>query len=264
MAHKKIVLTIALVAAMLTVPVFATATPISGDFGMGGSVTVTAVDLNFFCTFVCPGTSGDPVISGITTTGDFTGLGGTTAFVQDISHTGGQPLNVPISLPAWITFASAPSLFLDLQFIPLGVGIASPDCVGVPFCTPIIGGPLITPANPSGLSAFNLSPGSASLEVQGIGYSGSSATGSTPFIGRFSMDFPGLSAEDILALFNTPPGIVNKAYSAAFVVRSVPGTNVPEPSTGLLMLGGVFLMASRSLRRYLRRRGAKGEESALT
>jgi hypothetical protein len=211
-------------------PTFATATPISGEFGMGGSATVTAVSLDFFCALGgCPGTSGDFTVSAITTTGAFSGLGGTTGFIQDISETGGQPLNTSFSLPAWIIFAAAPGLFLDLQFIPLGQGVASADCVGVIFCTPIIGALIGTPNNPAGLAAFNLSPGSASFEVRGIGYSGSSATGSTPFVGRFSADFPGLSAADIVALFSNP-GITNKAYSAAFVVNAEP-IAVPEPTT---------------------------------
>ena len=188
---------------------------------MGGSASVTEVSIDFFCLLVCPGTSGDIVISPITTTGAFSGLGGTTGFIRDIS---GQPVNTPFSLSEWIAFAAAPGLFLDLQFIPLGQGTPSTDCVGVIFCTPIIAS-LVTPNNPAGLSAFNLSPGSASFEVRGIGYSGSSGTGSTPFIGRFSADFPGLTAADIAALLNGA-GIANKAYSAAFVVSVIPPTPV--------------------------------------
>lgn len=231
-------------------PTFVTATEITGDFGMTGSATVSAVSLDFFCSFGgCPGTSGDFLVSPIAATGSFAGLGNTTGFIQDISQTGGQPLNTPFSLPQWISFAAAPTLFLDLQFIPLGTGTPDADCVGVAFCTPIIAPLIGTPNNPLGLSAFNLTDGSASFEVRGIGYTGSDATGFSTFVGRFSADFPGLSPAEIVALFNNP-GIVNKAYSAAFVLSVV-----PEPSNRMLLLGAVLAMVSVSLRRYLRRRG---------
>jgi hypothetical protein len=229
---------------------FATATEITGDFGMGGSATVSAVSLDFFCSLGgCPGTSGDFIVSPIAATGSFAGLGNSRGFVQDISQTGGQPLNTPFSLAQWISFLAAPSLFLDLQFIPLGQGTPSATCAGINFCTPIVGAPLISGTNPLGLSAFNLTPGSASFEVRGIGYTGSSATGYSTFVGRFSADFPNLSTAQIVTLFNDP-GIVNKAYSAAFVLSVV-----PEPSNRMLMLGAVLAMVSVSLRRYLRRRG---------
>src|SRR5258706_5692382 len=53
-----------LVIALGFLPGLARATPISGDFSMGGSATVTAVSLDFFCGLgVCPGTAGDFTVS---------------------------------------------------------------------------------------------------------------------------------------------------------------------------------------------------------
>jgi hypothetical protein len=236
-------------AALVFVPVLATATPITGEFGMGGSATVTAISLDFFCALGgCPGTSGDFTVSAITTTGDFVPVGGTRGFIKDISQGGGQPLNTLFSLAQWISFVASPTMFLDLQFIPLGQGTPSADCVGVTFCTPIIGPLVGSPNNPAGLSAFNLSPGSASFEVRGIGYKDSAGTGATPFVGRFSADFAGLTAADIVALFNDP-GITNKAYSANFVV-----TFVPEPSTATMMIVGGLLASIGVLGRRFRRK----------
>ncbi len=236
-----------LVIALGLLPVVARAAPVSGDFGMTGSATVTAASLDFFCSLGgCPGTAGDFIVSPIAANGAFSGLGNTRGFVQDISEAGGQPLNTAFSLPNWISFLAAPDLHLDLQFIPLGVGTPSATCAGISFCTPVVP-PLITGNNPSGLSAFNLTPGSASFEVRGIAYTGSTATGSTPFIGRFSADFPGLSPADIVALFQSP-GIANKAYSAAFTM-----TAIPEPASRALVLAAILAMASLSIRRYRRK-----------
>jgi len=232
-------------------PTLATAIPITGNLAIGGSATVTAVSLDFICALGgCPGTAGDFTVGApATVTGDFAALGNTRGFIKDISETGGQPLNTNFSLAQWISFVANPNLFLDLNFIPLGQATASTTCVGVTFCTPIIGALVGTPNNATGLSAFNLGPGSASFEVRGIGYNTSSATGSTPYIGRFSADFPGLSAADIVTLFQNP-GITNKAYSAAFTLAAV-----PEPGSGMLMLAGALLVASGSIRRRLRSRG---------
>src|SRR5438552_14071408 len=85
-------------AALLIMPSSALASPISGQFGIGGSATVTAVSLNFFCLVVCPAGSGDFTVSPITTTGSFAGLGATTGVIKNISETGGQPLNTTFSL----------------------------------------------------------------------------------------------------------------------------------------------------------------------
>jgi hypothetical protein len=232
---------------VLLVPASANATPIAGEFGMGGSASITATSVDYFCALGgCPVTNGDFTVSPITTTGSFAALGNTRGFIKDINMLGGQPLNTSFSLPTWISFVAAPTLFLDLQFIPVGQGTPSADCVGVTFCTPTMAA-LVSPNNPLGLSPYNLGPGSASLEMQGIGYTGSSVTGSTPFIGRISADFAGLSAANILALL-TSSGAANKAYSANFVVSLI-----PEPATGLLMFGGVVLGLARSRRRSARR-----------
>ena len=61
-----------------------------------------------------------------------------------------------------------------------------------------------------------------------------------------SADFPGLTPQDIVGLFNNP-GIVNKAYSAAFTL-----TAVPEPMTMTLIGLGLFAFAAFS-RRLARR-----------
>jgi hypothetical protein len=207
---------------VLFVPAFASATPIAGEFGMGGSASITAAFVDYVCDLGgCPVNTGDFKVSPITTTGTFAALGNTKGFIKDISMLGGQPLNTSFNLAPWISFVAAPTLFLDLQFIPVGQGTPSADCVGVTFCTPTMAA-LVSPNNPLGLSPYNLGPGSASLEVRGIGYTGSSATGSTPFISRVSADFAGLSAANILALF-TSSGTINKAYSANFVVSLIPG-----------------------------------------
>ena len=240
--NLKIKFAVPLVLALWFLPTVASATPVTGDLGITGSATLTAVSFDFFCSLGgCPGTAGDFVVSPIVATGDFSGLGNTRGFIQDISELGGQPLNTNFSLPNWISFLAAPNLHLDLQFISLGQGAPSTTCVGLAFCTPIIP-PLISANNPLGLSAFNLTPGSLSVEFRGIAYTGSSATGSTPFIGRFSADFPGMSPADIVALFQNP-GITNRAYSGGFTLTTPSAT--PEPTTMLLLGTGLVGIAAK-------------------
>ena len=83
----------------LLVPAFANATPVVGEFGMGGSASITAASVDYFCALGgCPATNGDFTVSPITTAGTFAALGNTKGFVKDISMLGGQPLNTSFNL----------------------------------------------------------------------------------------------------------------------------------------------------------------------
>jgi hypothetical protein len=245
---KKIVL-----ATLVLVLVYCGASPqvsadtlnITGSF----SLSPTGVDFLPIGTGVGTFTVGDP----LTQSGIFVPLAGTAGTARDLDFLGGNPLNSPFGYPNFLTFAAAPNLSLELNFISLGV-FSQAQCGDAPAagqsCTPSFQS-LIGPENPAGLSAFNLSNGTAnsstlSFDVRGIVVN--TATGeSTNFTGTFSSQFTS-NFQTLLATWAGPPsGTVTSTYSATFVTHQ--STNpVPEPTT-MLLLGAGLAGVSAALRK---------------
>jgi hypothetical protein len=134
---------------------------------------------------------------------------------------------------------------LDLRLINLGVN-PSASCGLAPaagqVCTPTGIPGLVTAANPSGTSAFNLQNLTADSSTASLTLAGTARTISTGeisnFTGTFSATFNDLSFQELLAqLCPTAEctGTVQTPYSATFSV-----TVVPEPSFSV-MVGGLLL-----------------------
>lgn len=212
-----------------------------------GGAVVGATFVNWECNqpgdTVCtspPANKGDFTV--LTSTGTFAQYNGTFGLITDINNVS-QPLNTPFSLPNFMTFDLNGNESIELNFIPLGTDTPSLTCAGLSHCTPE-NPALVTPANPMGLSAFNLDQGStgttASFYVMGTIHDSSGA--SAPLTGTFSIPFNGDTPQQALAAFlaslsNVPPGLA-VTYGGNFTF-----TIVPEPvsvglvGAGLLALG---------------------------
>lgn len=248
---------------LVLIPASLSATPITGSFDIGGSsATVTALSLSFSCNSAitnapCPAPANY---------GNFAVTGGTGSFAPYVTEGGyihainntSEPLNTSFSLPNFIMFSSSagnpvlpPDIALDLSFIFLGVD-GQAQCAAAPApgqtCTPAIPA-LVSSANPSGLSAFNLqntqTGSSASFSVEGTARRIS--TGETSnFTGVFTAQF---NVPYQTVLQELARGSITNSYSATFQA-----TVVPEPQTTALVLGGLLVLLGRAGMRRLNRR----------
>jgi hypothetical protein len=202
---------------------------------------------------------------GGSSTGTFAPLAGTTGLSKDLNLVAGQPPNSAFALSNFLTFAADPSVHFDLNFIYLGV-LSSAACGVAPApgqtCTPVLPA-LITPANPLGLSPFNLMntpTGSVvSFAVQGIAKDGLPGDDS-PFTALFTAQF-NQPYQGILATW-AGGGSANASYSASFLVNGEPGggSHVPWPSTvSLVLVTVVSFLAKGYVHRRSRRSTLPGQ-----
>ena len=238
---------------LLLAPLMSFATPVSGDLSITGDAIVGLDNLSFLCDIsgvpCSTGSSGAAHVTALSS-GDFNQFGNDTAVVTNLSLAS-QPINVPFTLDNWITFnVPSPNVSITLNEILPGV-YGQSQCLAGPAagqtCTPIIP-TLISPANPSGLSPFNLSNtqnGSfASFSV--LGTAVNTVTGEkSQLIGIFSQEFAGKSYQSLLAKVASPPFTITSPYSANFTVV------VPEPASWSFMIGGLMLFGACILRRFV-------------
>ena len=225
-----------IIASLLAVPALfltgsAQATSITGQANIAGNVSVSGTTIAFSPTFTNTVNA--------TETGSFAGLTGGT-----IGSLTGGPQTGNVSVPGFISFnqgVAAPITF-DLTYIAPGVGT-------VANCSSSALGAACTPSG-SPFTLFQLTSNTvlASLNLNGVAYTGTSATGSSPTVGVFStQDVVYGTIPAVIAALQNGGSLNGITYSASFVASPT----VPEPASMLLMgmgLLGAGLVARRKSR----------------
>jgi hypothetical protein len=186
------------------------------------SISLSANSISFFSS---GGASQFDV--GSTSTGAFSGLGGTTGTLQSISIP--SQVGTPISVPNFLTLSSLPQAQFTLTFVNAGI-LGSAGCSAA---LPAAGQTCTPPGSP--LNLINTVTGAvASFSASGRVLNTSTGTQST-FSATFSTEFTGQSFQSLLAQLAT--GAVFQAPDSATVsvaTGSFAGTlNVGQPSQSL-------------------------------
>jgi hypothetical protein len=235
MRLKRTIFTSLLVLPVLLITNSANAATVTGEANIAGNVTVQDGTISFAPTFTNT--------SGAMETGGFAGLTGGT--IQSL--TGGPVTGfLPTPVTGFVNFTTgvaAPVIF-DLTYIAPGVGTQA-DCASSRLgaaCTP----------NGSPFTLFQISSNTVlvSLQLNGVSYTGSSATGSTPTTSIFSTQTAANGTiPQIIGILQSGGPISGVTYSATFV--ATPNPIVPEPASMMLMGVGLVvagLVARRKVR----------------
>jgi hypothetical protein len=213
----------------------------TGQFNLAGNLYVNSTQVLFGLNTVPP--PGDQLAAiQLPETGAFSTLTvGETAGIKNIPMNPAFPSGA-LSIPQWITLPDG--IDVDLQNVPFNTSI--PLCTGTETtCRPNLGpqqSPIVLTQTSSGVTA--------TLDVTGIAYSGTSATGSSSLTGLLSAQFAGATINGLLGTFQSQ-GFINSSYSGTFTVTSA----VPEP--GMLAGLGLGMLALGFYRRKSRGGQAK-------
>ena len=211
----------------------AKATTVTGQANIAGNVTVQDGTIAFAPTFTNT--------TGAMETGDFAGLTGGT--IQTLT---GGPTTGFLATPVtnFISFATgvAAPISFDLTYIAPGVGT-------VAGCSSAAPGSACTPAG-SPFTLFQLTSNTiiAALQLNGVSYTGTAASGTSPTTAIFSTQTAiNGTLPQIYSTLVSGGAVAGVTYSASFVATA---PTVPEPSTIMLMglgLVGAGLIARRKI-----------------
>ena len=217
-------LTRSLFAGLLAIPlsflaVSAQAATVSGEANIAGNVTVQGGNVTFAPTFTST--------TGAMETGDFAGLTG-----GSIKSLTGGPATGMLANPVtdFVTFTNgvANTVHFDLTYIAPGVGTQAG-------CSSAAPGAECTPTG-SPFTLFQISSNTvlASLQLNGVSYTGSASTGTSPTVSIFSTQSAiNGTIPDIYNTLVSGGAVSGVTYSASFV--ATPAPSVPEPASMMLM-----------------------------
>lgn len=212
----------------------ALATPVSGVGVVTGSVTLKGTSLDF-------GTN----LTGSSGTGSFAGL--TSGAIQSL--TGGT---TSLAGLATLSGGVASPITFDLTSVPGGTGTSA--CSGL----------ISTVCTPSGSELTITQEPGAQIDVTftllGQAYTGSKASGYTPYKGVFTSQVAGFDGTTANFLSDLAGGGVSLTYQATFSATGdpvLPSAATPEPSSMLLLATGVASAGWLRIRTMGRRRAAR-------
>ena len=208
----------------LLVPTASQASLLYGTLNVSGSVNVSLGRIDFVNPFTVSSTS----------TGGFTALGSPVQTTGNSMNIDNPPytVNTLVTTPNFLTFLAAPNITFTLTQILSGTQ-GSASCGLAPAagqnCTPVL--PQLSPFN-----LTNTSSGTSTASFVVLGNELDSLTmTSTPFVGIYTDQF----AVPYQTLVSSVTGgaTLTTSYSATFIT-----TATPEPSTGLMFVGGAVLL----------------------
>jgi len=239
-----------LLLAVLATGTFASATPVSGSLNIAGTAVVSLLGIDF----VPPADAGVGEIAVLPggNTGDFAFLnaGFNTGLLVDRDPS--QVIGAPLNVPNWLT---VPNFAFTLEFIRPG-SFTSTACFDPPAnqqnCTPPPFDPDGPGPSPTLLSPYNLTnaidatgnvSAKGSFFVSGTVVNLLNPSDTGTFEGEFTTTLLNVTYQDLL---NTvlAGGTITAPFSATFTV-----TQIPEPSSIALALGGMALLGAGLLRR---------------
>lgn len=216
---------------------------IIGTFNMAGNMTITSTGITW--TNIAPPTANQATI-GPGGTGIYSGLGGTTATIQNL-NSATEPVGSLFAAQPFISLNGNPGLSpLLINFIFAGI-YSSAQC-GV---SPAVVGQTCTPSQPGSPSPFNFvnNPPPAPAGPQAtMTWAAQGVTGLDTWGGIFTSQFT-TPFQTILTTL-AANGSVTTSYSATITVQTA-SPSVPEPSTVALIA-----FALMSMLFFLRRRNA--------
>ncbi len=225
------------VIAMGCVPAFAGSIDDSGVLNIAGSVEVSKGSIDFY-----------PVGGGTGTfsifapeTGIFAPLMGSTGTALDLNNSV-EPINTPVNVPDFMTFAAAPNLSFTLTELPQGTFTSCDPPPAAP------GQTCTVPGTPYDLTNQTANSSIASFTVDGYLTDTNNPGVQTAFTGIFTTQFESESYQQVVATIEGG-GVVDASYSATFIT-----TSTPEPASMLTMLsGGLLLIGVGAFGKKLRR-----------
>ena len=216
----------------------------AGTFHFGGGISLSRFAVDFTPVTTVGGLAGGQFMVGPFSSGAFGSLMGTTGISSDLGFG---------SISDFLRFAGNPNLAFDLGSVDSGAfggaNCGAPAAVGQ-VCTPVLPPPFVL----GNFEFANLFSGPAISSVLSFNVDGSMSdlAGDTTYQGIYSMQFLGLSYQQVLAA-TLGGGSLTTTYSATLFTDQE--ATVPEPlSIVLVFTGGAAALLHRQ-RRLTRPRG---------